>query len=90
MDPLPDDRQTQIAVLHTVLVHAPHLLTEEELAGEVLCGATSFAERDATQRAIRDLAASGVLRRLDNGLVQVSLPARRVSGLVEGWEGMMS
>lgn len=79
----PDDHRTQVAVLMTVLHHAPHLLTEAELVAEVTDASDDFAIRDDAQRAVRDLTASGVLQRLGCGFVQTSLAARRVSGLLE-------
>jgi hypothetical protein len=82
MTTLRDDHQTQAAVLNLVLIHAPHLLTEQELINEIAGPSSDFADRDDAQRAIRDLANSGVLHRIGGGIVQITNAARQVSELL--------
>ncbi len=80
--PIPaEDRNVQLAVLDTILYHASHLLTEEELITEITAGITAFPERDPVQRAIRDLVANGVLHRIDGRFLQASRTARLVREL---------
>jgi hypothetical protein len=59
------DRATESAVMRLLLNLHPIQLTIAELIRE-LCGEDpSFAERDSIERAVRDLAALGLLHRLD-------------------------
>lgn len=57
-----EDRACEAAVLHRVLALHPTPLTLADLARE-LGGEGGFAERDAVERAVRDLVACGLLHR---------------------------
>jgi hypothetical protein len=67
-----EDRALESAVLQHVLALHPATVTFEELSREMGMNAGSFGERDALERAVRDLCASGLLRRSDSLL----LPSR--------------
>jgi hypothetical protein len=56
-----EDRACEAAVLHHVLALHPAPLTLEDILREL--GAEDFGKRDAIERAVRDLAACGLLRR---------------------------
>jgi hypothetical protein len=56
-----EDRACEAAVLHHVLAIHPAPLTLEDILREL--GAEDFGKRDAIERAVRDLAACGLLRR---------------------------
>jgi hypothetical protein len=56
------DRQMQGAVMALVLLAHPAVFTLSELVHE-LTESDDFAERDATERAVRDLAGVGLLHR---------------------------
>jgi hypothetical protein len=58
-----EDEGVESAVLRQLLDLHPARLTMEELAREVGGSHGSFAERDAVARAVRDLAAAGLLHR---------------------------
>jgi hypothetical protein len=56
-----DDRE-EAAVLRQVLEHHPATLTRDELTRELTGGGSKgFSEADAMQRAVRELAAAGLL-----------------------------
>ncbi len=57
------DAATESAVLQQVLALHPSQLTLEELVREVGGQSASFAERDAIERAVRDLGGAGLLHR---------------------------
>jgi predicted transcriptional regulator len=57
-----EDESVESAVLQQLLDLHPTRLTVAELARE-LSGNHDFAERDAVERAVRDLAATGLLHR---------------------------
>ncbi len=59
--PAAEDAATESAVLHQVLDFHPILVTLPELVREVGGESPSFAERDAIERAVRDLTATGLL-----------------------------
>lgn len=63
-----DDRD-QASVLREILFIYPEPITREELIREKTLGSPEFWERDRIERAIRDLAASGLLHRRDDDLV---------------------
>jgi hypothetical protein len=65
--PAGEDTRDQRALLTRVLALHPTHLTLPELAREVCEDPDDFAEGDALARAVRDLAAAGLLRM--NGLV---------------------
>jgi hypothetical protein len=56
-----EDESVESAVLRQVLDLHPTRLTQEELLREVSGGRSGFAEHDAIARAVRDLAAVGLL-----------------------------
>ncbi|HET8565576.1 MAG TPA: hypothetical protein VFL77_03785 [Solirubrobacterales bacterium] len=58
-----EDESVESAVLRQLLDLHPTRLTLEELLREVSGGRDSFAEHDAIDRAVRDLAAVGLLHR---------------------------
>ncbi len=57
------DSATESAVLQQVLDFHPTQVTLEELVREVGGESAEFAERDAVDRAVRDLGGAGLLRR---------------------------
>jgi hypothetical protein len=75
-----DDRHERAVLLH-LFIQGPALLTDDELRRE-LGADESFAERDAIDRAVRDLAAAGVLRRT-HGFVALTHAATRTADLLE-------
>jgi hypothetical protein len=60
-----EDAATESAVLQHLLALHPTAITLEELAQELNAGGEPFARRDAVERAVRDLAAAGLLHRGD-------------------------
>lgn len=56
-----DDAATESALLQQVLALHPTQVTIEELVRELAGEFPTFAERDAIERAVRDLAATGLL-----------------------------
>jgi hypothetical protein len=56
-----EDRAEESAVLQHVLALHPTAVTIEELVRELDPGRDSFSERDAVERAVRDLAGAGLL-----------------------------
>jgi hypothetical protein len=56
-----EDKAIESAVLQHALALHPTPITVEELAREMGIGRDSFAERDAVERAVRDLTGSGLL-----------------------------
>jgi hypothetical protein len=59
--PMTEDAATESAVLQQVLDLHPVLVTLEELVREVGGESPDFAERDAIERAVRDLIGAGLL-----------------------------
>lgn len=60
-----EDEREQAAVLRQVLELHPEALTQDELTREMTSGGPSgFSDSDAVRRAVRDLAATGLLHRL--------------------------
>ncbi len=70
--PAEDDAAVEGAVLRLLLELHPALIAFEELLREIAAGAADFGQRDALERALRDLAAAGLLHR--NG--DLVLPSR--------------
>jgi len=70
--PAEDDAVTEAAVLRQLLALHPTQLSVEELLREIATDPEDFAERDAIELALRDLAAAGLLHR--NG--DLLLPSR--------------
>jgi negative regulator of replication initiation len=56
-----EDESVESAVLRQLLDLHPTRLTMAELTREVTASRDSFAERDAVERAVRDLTATGLL-----------------------------
>jgi formaldehyde-activating enzyme involved in methanogenesis len=56
-----EDKREQAAVLRRVLEIHPQTLTQDELIRDLTGGSKEFGEIDAVQRAVRELAAAGLL-----------------------------
>jgi predicted transcriptional regulator len=76
-----EDRATESAVLQHVLFLHPSPVTIDDLSRELGGGEDAFAERDAVERAVRDLAGCGLLHRSDS-LVLASRAALRFDQLL--------
>lgn len=63
--PAAEDAATEAAVLQQILIDHPAQITLGELVRELAADSTDFAERDAIERAVRDLAGAGLLHRHD-------------------------
>lgn len=70
--PAEEDDAIEAAVLRHLLALHPVQIVFDELLREIAGDPEDFAERDAIERAVRDLGAAGLLRR--NG--EVVLPSR--------------
>ena len=80
-----EDDRDQGAVLRRVLEHHPATLTLDELVKEMTGGGSrAFPDLDATQRAVRDLAGSGLLHR--PGEDETVRPTRAAVRLYDLWE----
>jgi hypothetical protein len=79
--PVEADTATEAAVLGQLLDLHPVLVTLDELVREIIAGAEDFAARDAVERAVRDLAAAGLLHR-NGDLVLPSRAALRLDELL--------
>jgi predicted transcriptional regulator len=60
------DRAEESAVLQHVLALHPAAITVEELVRELDPDRDSFSQRDAVERAVRDLAGAGLLHRSES------------------------
>jgi len=67
-----EDRASESVVLQHVLALHPTAVTVEELVRELGSDRGSFAQRDAIERAVRDLAGVGLLHRAE----RLVLPSR--------------
>ena len=67
-----EDAAVEATVLRQLLLHHPAHLTVEELIVDVAADPEAFAERDAIERAVRDLARAGLVHR--NG--EFAIPSR--------------
>jgi len=76
------DTATEAAVIQHLLAVFPIQLTVAEVVRELTGKDPSFAESDAVERAVRDLAGAGLLRRSDE-LVTPTLAALRFSELID-------
>lgn len=76
-----EDTVVESAVLQHVLALHPTILTREEIALELVGEKGSFAERDAVERAVGDLARVGLLH-VGDSLVTPSLAALRFDKLL--------
>jgi hypothetical protein len=77
-----EDAATQSAVLQQLLDLHPTQVTVAELVREVGRAGAEFAERDAIERAVQDLAAVGLLH-LHGGFAQPSRAALRFNELMD-------
>jgi hypothetical protein len=77
-----DDETVQAAMLRQLLDLHPARLTIAELTRELVGEKAGFAERDAVERALRDLEAAGLLHRGDE-FVTPSRAALRLSELLD-------
>jgi hypothetical protein len=80
--PAGEDAATESAVLQQILAFHPVLVTAAELVREVGGESPGFAERDAIERAIRDLTGAGLLHDHD-GFVIPTRAALRFSELLD-------
>jgi hypothetical protein len=81
--PAEEDAATEAAVLNQLLTLHPIHITYDELLREIAGESDDFARRDAIERAVRDLAATGLLHRNEN-LVLPSRAALRFDELLGG------
>jgi hypothetical protein len=81
--PAAGDAAVESAVLQQLLALHPARITFEELLREVAVEAGDFAQRDAIVRAVRDLAAAGLVHRNDD-FVLPSRAALRFDELLGG------
>lgn len=81
-----EDERKQRAVLHQVLEHHPAVLTRDELTRELTGGgSTVFADVGAVERAVRELAGTGLLHRLgEDETVRPTRAAARYFELTDG------
>jgi predicted transcriptional regulator len=77
-----DDEAVEAAVLRHLLELDPTRLTLAELTRELAGEGASFAERDAIERAVRELAAVGLLYRSEDR-IGPTRSAARVSELLD-------
>lgn len=77
-----EDESVESAVLRQLLDLHPTRLTLDELMREVAGGRGGFAERDAVERAVRELTATGLLHRADE-FVMPTRAALRFSELLD-------
>jgi predicted transcriptional regulator len=76
-----EDRTQESAVLQHVLALHPTAVTVEELVRELDPDRDSFGQRDAVERAVRDLAGAGLLHR-NESLVLPTRAALRFDQLI--------
>jgi hypothetical protein len=81
-----EDERDQRAVLRQVLEHHPDAFTQGELIRELTGGGSKgSAETDAIGRAVKELAAAGLLHRPgEDGIVRATRTALRYFELTEG------
>lgn len=77
------DAVVESVVLQQLLALHPTQVTFEELLREIAAEPEDFAERDAIERAVRDLAAAGLVHR-NNEFVVPSRAALRFDELLGG------
>lgn len=82
-DPAQEDATVEAAVLRQVLELHPLQITFEELLRDVAGEPGDFAQRDAVERAVRELAAAGLLHR-NHDFVLPSRAALRFDHLFGG------
>jgi len=76
-----EDALVEATVLRQVLLLHPTQVTLEELIRETAADPDAFAERDAIERAVRDLARAGLLHR-SGELILPSRAAQRFDELL--------
>lgn len=79
--PAGDDMTTETAVLTQLLFLHPAQVSLEELVRGIAADPDDFSERDAVERAVRELTMAGLLRRIDE-LVLPTLAALRFDELL--------
>lgn len=80
-----EDEREEAAVLRRILEIHPGALTQAELIRELTGGGSkTFSAADAVQRAVRDLAAAGLLHR--PGEDETVRPTRAAVRLYDLWE----
>lgn len=80
-----EDEREAAAVLRLSLETHPETLTQDELLRELTGGGSkTFSEADAVRRAVRDLAAAGLLHR--PGEDEVVRPTRAAIRFYDLWE----
>jgi hypothetical protein len=67
--PAAEDAAAESAVLQRVLDFHPVLVTVAELVREISGESADFGERDAIERAVRDLTGAGLLHRHDTFVI---------------------
>jgi hypothetical protein len=77
-----EDTAIEVAVLRQLLALHPIQLTLGELVREIAGEAAGFAEKDAVERAVRQLSATGLAHR-SGDVVRPSRPALRLDELFE-------
>lgn len=77
-----EDEGVESTVLRQLLDLHPTRLTIDELTREVVGGRGGFAERDAVERAVRELTATGLLHQADE-FVMPTRAALRFSELLD-------
>ncbi|HEY6145092.1 MAG TPA: hypothetical protein VIV13_02370 [Solirubrobacterales bacterium] len=77
-----EDREVEAAVLRQLLDLHPTRLTLAELRREMGGGSAGFAERDAVERAVRELGAVGLLHQ-GASFVEPTRAALRLSELLD-------
>jgi predicted transcriptional regulator len=80
--PAEDDAAMEAAVLRQLLTLHPVQVTLEELHRELGIEPEDFAQRDAVERAVRELVAAGLLHRLEDFAIP-SRAALRFEELME-------
>lgn len=78
-----EDAAVERAVLQYVLAAHPTQTSFDELLREIAADPEEFAERDAVERAVRDLVVAGLLRS-EGGTVLPSRAALRFDELLNG------
>lgn len=78
-NPAAEDEATEAAVLRQLLALYPIQLTLKELSREISGEEGDFASKDAVERAVRELAAAGLVHRSG----EVVLPSRAALRLDE-------
>jgi hypothetical protein len=64
-----EDAAVEAAVLRQLLALHPVQVVFDELLREIAANPEDFAQRDAVERAVRDLAAAGLLHRRDDFVI---------------------